>query len=110
AWKLIATLEGPEGNVPWNKRTGALPALKSAEKDPFYQSAQFKGWFAELADPNVVPMTMPTYLEGFAFFKDSLVVSSGQKALLGEITPQQLADQWADYMTKDQAKFLAKGK
>jgi multiple sugar transport system substrate-binding protein len=28
AWKLIATLEGPEGNVEWNKMTGALPALR----------------------------------------------------------------------------------
>ncbi|WP_164871804.1 ABC transporter substrate-binding protein [Solirhodobacter olei] len=107
AWKLIATLEGPQGNITWNKRTGALPALKSAEKDPFYQSPQFKGWFAELADPNVVPMSMPTYLEGFAYFQGSMVVQTGQKALLGEITPKQLANQWADYLTKQQKKFLA---
>lgn len=110
AWKLIATLEGPQGNITWNKRTGALPALKSAEKDPFYQSPQFKGWFAELSDPDVVPMSMPTYLEGFAYFQGSLVVQTGQKALLGEITPKQLADQWADYLTKEQQKFLASKK
>lgn len=108
AWKLISTLEGPEGNVPWNKMTGALPALKSAEQDPFYQSEAFKGWFEELGDPNVIPTIMPTYLEDFAFFKDSLAISSGQKALLGEITPAELATQWADYMTKAQGKFLAK--
>lgn len=108
AWKLIATLEGPEGNVPWNKRTGALPALKSAANDPFYQSPQFKGWFAELSDPDVVPMSMPTYLEGFAFFQGSMVPKTGQQALLGEITPKQLADQWADYLTSDYKKYLAK--
>ena len=33
---------------------------------------------------------------------------SSQKALLGEITPQELADQWADYLTKAQQKYLAK--
>ena len=107
SWKLIETLEGPEGNIEWNKKTGALPVHKSAEKDPFYASEQFKGWFDELADKNAVPTTMPTYLEEFAFFKDSLVIKTSQEALLGDITPEDLAKQWADYMTKAQQKFLA---
>ncbi len=110
AWKLIATLEGKEGNVAWNKKTGALPALKSAENDPFYGSPQFKGWFAELADKDVFPTVMPTYLPEFAFFKDSLVIKTSQQALLGEITPQELGQQWADYLTKAQQKFLASKK
>ncbi len=107
SWKLIETLEGPEGNIEWNKKTGALPVHKSAEKDPFYASEQFKGWFDELADKSAVPTTMPTYLEEFAFFKDSLVIKTSQEALLGDITPEDLAKQWADYMTKAQQKFLA---
>ena len=107
SWKLIETLEGPEGNIEWNKKTGALPVHKSAEKDPFYASEQFKGWFDELADKNAVPTTMPTYLEEFAFFKDSLVIKTSQEALLGDISPEDLAKQWADYMTKAQQKFLA---
>ncbi|MNW15508.1 hypothetical protein D3C71_2140340 [compost metagenome] len=53
---------------------------------------------------------MPTYLEEFAFFKDSLAIKTTQEALLGDITPQQLADQWADYLTKAQQKFLASKK
>ncbi len=110
AWKLIATLEGPEGNVTWNKRTGALPALTSASNDPFFASDQFKGWFAELADPDAKPISMPTYLEEFAFFKDSLVIKTSQQALLGEITPEELAKQWADYMTAAQQKWMANKK
>lgn len=110
AWKLIATLEGPAGNVAWNKRTGALPALTSASNDPFFASEQFKGWFAELADPDAKPISMPTYLEEFAFFKDSLVIKTSQQALLGEITPEELAKQWADYMTIAQQKYLASKK
>lgn len=108
AWKLIATLEGKEGNIAWNKRTGALPALKSAQNDPFYASPQFKGWFEELADKDAVPTVMPTYLEEFAYFKDSLVIKTSQQALLGDITPKELADQWAAYLTKAQQKHLAK--
>ena len=45
--------------------------------------------------------------EEFAFFKDSLVIKTSQEALLGDITPKDLADQWADYLTKAQQKFLA---
>lgn len=41
-----------------------------------------------------------------AFFKDLLVIKTSQEALLGDITPEDLAKQWADYMTKAQQKFL----
>ncbi|MDR3514427.1 MAG: sugar ABC transporter substrate-binding protein [Azospirillaceae bacterium] len=108
AWKLIATLEGTAGNIAWNKKTGALPVHKSAEHDPFYADAKFKGWFAELGDPDVFPTVMPTHLEEFAFFKDSLVIKTSQQALLGSISPDDLARLWADYLTKAQKKFLAK--
>jgi len=107
AWKLIATLEGKKGNIAWNQKTGALPAHKSAEQDPFYAKDAFKGWFQELGDKNVVPTVMPTYLQEFAFFKDSLVIKTSQEALLGDLTPEDLAKQWADYMTKAQQKYLA---
>src|SRR3954453_20615866 len=107
AWKLIAALAGPEGNIAWNKRTGALPIYKSAEQDPFYSGEQFKGWFAELADKDVVPTIMPTYLQEFAFFADSLVVKTSQQALLGQLDPKDMAVQWADYLTKSQKKYLS---
>ncbi len=107
AWKLIATLDGPAGNIAWNKRIGALPIYKTAESDPFYAGEQFKGWFAELADKDVVPTIMPTYLSGFAYFADSLVVKTSQQALLGQLSPPEVGTQWADYLTKAQTKFLA---
>ena len=55
-------------------------------------------------------MSMPTYLEGFAYFQGSLVVQTGQKALLGEITPTAAGGPWADYLTKEQQKYLASKK
>ncbi|MEF2071119.1 ABC transporter substrate-binding protein [Consotaella aegiceratis] len=106
AWKLIETLEGPEGNIAWNKRTGALPVHKSAEEDPFYAQDKFKGWFEELNDPDVMPTMMPTDLEEFAFFKDSLVIKTSQQALLGDISPEELGQQWADYLTAAKQKAM----
>lgn len=108
AWKLLVTLEGVKGNIAWNKKTGALPAHISAQQDPFYAQDKFKGWFAELADPNEVPMVMPTYLQEFGFFADSLAVKTSQQALLGSLSPAELAKTWGDYLTKAQQKFLAK--
>jgi multiple sugar transport system substrate-binding protein len=82
-------------------------SMMSAEKDPFFATDQFKGWFEELADKDAVPTVMPTYLEEFAFFKDSMAIKTSQEAMLGDITPEEMAKQWADYMTKAQQKFLA---
>jgi multiple sugar transport system substrate-binding protein len=107
SWKLIATLAGPEGNIAWNKKIGALPIYKAAESDPFYADPKFKGWFEELADKDVVPTVMPTYLSEFAFFADSIAVKTTQQALLGQLTPEAMAKQWADYLTKAQQKYLA---
>ncbi|MFO1151887.1 MAG: sugar ABC transporter substrate-binding protein [Alsobacter sp.] len=107
SWKLIAALAGPEGNIAWNKKIGALPIYKSAESDPFYADPKFKGWFEELADKDVVPTVMPTYLTEFAFFADSIAVKTTQQALLGQLTPDAMAKQWADYLTKAQQKYLA---
>ena len=104
SWKLIAALDGPEGNIAWNKRTGALPIYKAAEHDPFYASEQFKGWFAELGDKDVVPLVMPTYLPGFAYFADSVAVKTSQQALLGQITPEAMNKQWADVPDQGQAE------
>ena len=108
AWKLIATLDGPEGNIAWNKKIGALPIYKTAESDPFYADPKFKGWFAELADKDVVLTSMPTYLPEFAFFADSLAVKTTQQALLGQLAPDAMAKQWAEYLTKAQQKYLGK--
>ena len=108
AWKLIATLDGPEGNVIWNRKIGALPIYTTAESDPFYADPKFKGWFAELSDKDVHPLIMPTYLQEFAFFADSIAVKTTQQTLLGQLTPADMAKQWADYLTKAQQKYLAK--
>lgn len=103
-WKLIEAIGGPSANLVWNQRVGALPAYKSAEKAPIYSSEQLQGWFQELADGDEVPTLMPTYVSGFAYFADSLVVKTGQQALLGQITPEEMMRQWAAYLTKAKQK------
>jgi multiple sugar transport system substrate-binding protein len=105
-WKLIKALDGPDANLVWNQRVGALPVYKAAEKAPLYSSDQLKGWFQELADPDEVPTVMPTHLPGFAYFADSLAVKTSQQALLGQISPEDMNKQWAAYLTNAKRKEL----
>src|ERR1700723_1972942 len=100
AWKLIATLDGIPGNLIWNRRIGALPIYTAAAKDPLYADPRFKGWFDELNDPDVVPMVMPTDLRAWAFFASAIVPRTSQSLLLGRITATEMAQQWAQAMTK----------
>ena len=100
AWKLIATLDGVPGNLTWNRRIGALPIYVAAAKDPLYADARFKGWFDELNDPDVVPMVMPMDLRAWALFASSIVPRTGQSLLLGQLTAPEMAQQWAEVMTK----------
>lgn len=107
SWALLSALEGRDANLEWSKRVGTLPIYKGAENDEFYQGPQFAGWFEALNDPDTVPTVMPTHLEEFAFFKDSIVPRTSQEALLGQRTPEDLATEWAGYLTEAEQKFQA---
>jgi multiple sugar transport system substrate-binding protein len=100
AWKLIATLDGVTGSLTWNHRIGALPIYTSAAKDPMYADPRFKGWFDELADPDVSPMIMPMDLRAWALFVSSVVPRTSQSLLLGKLSAPDMAQQWARIMTR----------
>ena len=105
SWSLVEHLSTPEANDTWAKRVGVIPIHEGADQDPYFQSEQFAGWFTELNDPAWQPLTMPTYLEQFGYFADSIALETSQQALLGQITVQQMADQWAEFLTEEYAKW-----
>ena len=108
SWKLISFLSSKEANFQWNQRIGALPIFQGVEEDPFYGQEKFKGWFDSLADPNVIPLAMPSNLEEFAFFADSIVPRTSQELLLGQREAADVAGEWAAYLTEAQKKAMAK--
>jgi multiple sugar transport system substrate-binding protein len=99
-WKLIATLDSPAGSLAWNRRIGALPIYTAAARDPMYADPRYKGWFEELADPNVSPMIMPMDLRAWALFASSIVPRTTQNLLLGKLTAAEMAQQWSQILTK----------
>jgi multiple sugar transport system substrate-binding protein len=107
AWELIAHLSSRESNLEWSKFVGVIPIHQGAEQDPAFQGEQYAGWFTELNDERWQPTVMPTYLEEFGYFADVLVVQSGQEALLGERAAEDVANEWAEYLTAAQKKWLS---
>lgn len=108
AWDLIATLSSPEANATWAKRVGVIPVHKGADQDPHFQTEQFKGWFETLNGAQYEPTIMPTYLEQWGYFASSVLLESSQEALLGQRSAQDVADEWAEMLTAEYAKWKAK--
>jgi multiple sugar transport system substrate-binding protein len=107
AWGLIAHLSSPESNLEWSKFVGVIPIYQGAEQDPAFATEQYAGWFTELNDERWQPTSMPTYLEEFGYFADVIVVQTGQEALLGQRSAEDVANEWAEYLTAAQQKWRA---
>jgi multiple sugar transport system substrate-binding protein len=107
AWQLIAHLSSPESNLEWSKFVGVIPIYQGAEQDPAFATEQYAGWFTELNDERWQPTSMPTYLEEFGYFADVIVVQTGQEALLGQRSAEDVANEWAEYLTAAQQKWRA---
>lgn len=107
AFDLVAALSTPEANATWAKRVGVIPIHKGADQDPFFKTEQFKGWFDELNGEQYEPTTMPTYLEQWGYFASTVLLESSQEMLLGQRTAQEVADEWAELLTDEYAKWKA---
>ncbi len=108
AFDLVATLSSPEANSIWSKRVGVIPIHKGADQDPYFQTEQFKGWFDELNGEQYEPTVMPTYLEQWGYFGSTVLLETSQEALLGQRSAQDVADEWAELLTSEYAKWKAK--
>ncbi|MGF1475993.1 MAG: ABC transporter substrate-binding protein [Geminicoccaceae bacterium] len=107
AWALVSHLSSREMNLEWSKFVGVIPIHEGAEQDPHFRTEQFEGWFTELNDERWQPISMPTYLEEFAYFADVISIQTGQELLLGQRTAEDVAGEWASYLTDAYAKWQA---
>lgn len=107
AFDLVAHLSSREMNLEWSKFVGVIPIHVGAEQDPYFTGPNFEGWFTQINDDRWEPTSMPTYLEEFGYFADVLSIQSGQEALLGQRTPEDVAGEWAAYLTDAYQKWQA---
>jgi multiple sugar transport system substrate-binding protein len=108
-WKLISYLTSPKVSLKWDEFLGGLiPIYKGADKNGIYAQPIHAAWFKELNDSHYkLHLSYPFYLPELGNFLDQLSVSTTQQALLGQKTPEEIAKQWADYLTKAHEKWQA---
>lgn len=107
SWDLIAHLTSPESSLEWAKFVGVIPIHQGAQDDPHFATEQYAGWFTELNDPRYVLTPFPAHLEELGYFFDNVAVQTSQEALLGQRTAEDVANEWAAYLTEAQQKWLA---
>jgi multiple sugar transport system substrate-binding protein len=107
AFDLVAHLSSREMNLEWSKFVGVIPIHIGAEQDPYFTGPNFEGWFTQINDDRWEPTSMPTFLEEFGYFADVLSIQSGQEALLGQRTPEDVAGEWAAFLTDAYQKWQA---
>jgi multiple sugar transport system substrate-binding protein len=107
AWELLAHLSSFENNIEWAKFVGVIPIHEGADKDPFFSGPQFAGWFKMLRDPNFKLGFLPVHLEKLGYFFDTMAYQTGQEMLLGQRPVEEVAREWAQYMTEAQQEWLA---
>ena len=110
AWQLLAWLSGSDNNLAWSKFVGTLPTHKSADRDAFFRSDKYAGWFKELNDPRWVPVAVPAELDKLGYFYDVVSIPTAQQMLLGTRKPQDVADQWAKFLTNAEQQAMASSK
>jgi multiple sugar transport system substrate-binding protein len=111
AWKLMAHLLSAKSNAEFAKVVGVLPIHSGAERDPYFSSPQFAGWFEELNNPDrYVFVTIPGHLEKLGQFYDSISLKGYQQVLLGQRKADDVAAEWSKFLTAEQQSWMAKNK
>lgn len=108
AWKLTSFMLSKQNGMQLTKFMGIIPVFKGADKDPFYNKPVFKGWFQELNNPKYQYTLFPYYLPQLSDFFSTVATESFQQVLLGQKSPEDVAGQWATYMTNAQQQYLKK--
>ena len=106
AEEFIGRLSAPDVNLEWAKFIGIVPAVEIPEDDTYYNNPQFAGFFTELEDDRWNLMTWPAHLPELGEFFDVLAVETSQAALLGQMSAEELGQEWDEFLTEAQQNWL----
>ena len=104
---FVARLLAPEVNLEWAKFIGIVPAVEIPADDEYYNNPQFAGFFTELEDDRWDLMTWPAHLPELGEFFDVIAVETSQAALLGQMTAEELGQEWDAFLTEAQQRWMA---
>lgn len=105
AWELVSFLASADVSTRWGKQIGRLPTAKAAQDDEFYD--RYSAWLRQLNEPEYVLDLYPFYLPQLGVFFDDIAVQTYQNALLGDRTAEDVANQWAEFLTNAYQEWQA---
>ena len=92
----------------WNESIGQLPTVRSALDSDFVKNAQHMRSAAETtADPNVIIVSTPINIPGYADLLNNVCSRQWQEVLLGNRTAKSFLDNWAQNMTQLKKEYDA---
>jgi multiple sugar transport system substrate-binding protein len=107
SWKLTEFLMTKKNNLKWANFIEILPIYKGADKDAAYADSVYKGWFTTINNTSkYVPVQYPLYLPQLGEFFSTIAVTGIQQVLLGQKTSEQVAKEWAAFLTKANQDYL----
>ena len=108
SWKLISYLTDKKVNTEWNKKTSTMPVMKSALKDPFFNTGYIKAWTDTAADPNTVFFSHPDYLPEWGAFFAKESETGLQNYLLNKQSAEDTMNKWAQFLEDANKKYNKK--
>ncbi|WP_328811992.1 ABC transporter substrate-binding protein [Rhodococcus sp. NBC_00297] len=109
AWKFLEFMTSSESQAYWNGNVGQIPVNKAARQAPeFAAMPSVQAALTALDDPETVLVTPPDYLSSFGKIVQVQMVSEWQKVLIGSLSAQDFADDFAEKLDMAQAKYDAR--
>ncbi|WP_404330108.1 ABC transporter substrate-binding protein [Mesobacillus maritimus] len=106
AWKLVRFLNSAEAQSYWNKTVGQLPTNTSVLSEKWLLEAPHAQMAAKVYDdPETIFIEPAFYLPEYRSILNSMVDSSIQKVLSGEMTVEDLLAEWANAVEEAHKRY-----
>ncbi|SEE36001.1 carbohydrate ABC transporter substrate-binding protein, CUT1 family [Rhodococcus jostii] len=109
SWKFLEFMTSQESQAYWNEHVGQIPVNKAARSAPEFASMpSVQAALAALDDPKTVLVTPPDYLPDFGKIVQVQMLGQWQKVLIGQLSAQDFADDFAEKLDHSMAKYVAR--
>jgi multiple sugar transport system substrate-binding protein len=109
AWKFLEFMTSSDSQAYWNENVGQIPVNAAARSAPAFQAMpSVQAAQAALDDPETVLVTPPDYLPDFGKIVQVQMLGQWQKVLIGQLSAQDFADDFAEKLDRSKAKYDAR--
>lgn len=94
-----------------SQKLGRIPVNTKCYEQDWFKNSEFMVLYQDImSDSNFVQIQNPYWLTSYFNFINNDMTTDFQALLLGEKTSQEVLDKWAEFLTEEQAAYLAEQK